>query len=370
MYARELFGTLALGTLLLSGCSTDAAETALETAASAAPEERTAITFTCGQDETATRATYGHEGLMNSRELYNTGFGVFASQAAGSLPDIMYNQKVAFTFVGDLDDPLKGYWSYAPLKYWPNSETGIANFDICAYAPYVEQPPADDGERTGIIGMSANDGTTPYIIYRRANRTSEVVDLLWWCYAAPKQKETLKVDFRHALARVCLRLKAASVPANTKLLVKRITLNSTAMAQNGKLILNSQTVSGDNIYPEWQDQTTGDTEIIIDMDATSSDYYGVVDQQLRYRDGLPYPWQPDGVTDTPANALTTIDRQAYIYLIPQPELTFTCKVSFVKMTAASPTEVTEVTKTMTTSQTIAPLQGNTTYTLDLNLQDV
>lgn len=364
MFAHKLRGIIALGALLLSGCSDDAAETATFDDASAAPQGRTAITFTCEQQDT--RSAYGHEGTMNSTALYETGFGVFAGEAKDIRPNVMYNQEVVFTLVGDMENPQKGFWSYSPLKYWPNSEVGIANFDICAYAPYVEQPPADDGLRTGIIGMSDNAATTPYIEYRRANRASEVVDLLWWCYDPPtKRIETLNIAMNHALSRVKLQLKAESVPDGTKLLVKRITLTSKGMAKSGQLVLNSQTVSEGTILPVWQNQKLATAEIVIDKDATSTEYYGVVDQQLRYRDGLPYNWQPEGVTTTAANALTTIDRPAYLYLIPQEQLKLYCKVDLIKKT---PTTETLVSKAVTDSIVIAPLKGNTPYTLNINLK--
>ena len=384
------------GAALLAGCSlNDAAEAALEADASATPQVRTAIMFdasptprsTSGRlqgknpspigEGDLTRATYGHEGLMDNAELYYTGFGVFASTAAGTPPNIMYNQEVSYELVGDMENPLKGFWSYYPIKYWPNSPEGINNFTICAYAPYVTPPGEDDGTTTGIIGISSNTSSTPYVEFRRASRAQDVVDLLWWCYApATKKIETLQVNMRHALARVAVNIKADAelLPSGTKLLVKRITLSSTkeapasqtGIAQTGKLVLNDKTDGlGSEVYPVWQNQEKVTASIVIDKDALSTSYYGAVDEQVRYIDDLPYAWQPEGVTTTAKNALTTIDRKAYIYLIPQESLTLSCDVLLQKMTATTSEEVRH---TVSSPITIAPLRGNTTYNLVLRIE--
>ena len=136
--------------LLMAGCSTD--DVVNETTSA----QGIAISFSCNNEEEITRGAY--QGAMNIEDLYTTGFGVFASVTAGNgagdnKPDLMYNQEVAFTFVGDMENPLKGYWSYQPVKYWP---ADMNHFFISAYAPYVEPSSlasltADD---TGIVGFS------------------------------------------------------------------------------------------------------------------------------------------------------------------------------------------------------------------------
>ena len=400
MYAHKhiyiLYGIIMAGVALLAGCShDDAAEAALEADASATPQARTAITFECAKDGTyrtygtynspkgaeepegpLTRSVYGHEGLMDNAELYYTGFGVFASTAPDTPPDFMYNQEVSYELVGDMENPLKGYWSYYPIKYWPNSPEGIDNFTICAYAPYVTPPGADDGTTTGIIGISSNTSSTPYVEFRRASRAQDVVDLLWWYYApATKKIETLQVSMSHALARVAVNIKADAelLPSGTKLLVKRITLSSTkeapasqtGIAQTGKLVLNDKTDGlGSEVYPVWQNQDKVTASIVIDKDALSTSYYGAVDEQVRYLDDLPYAWQPEGVTTTAKNALTTIDRKAFIYLIPQESLTLSCDVLLQKMTTTTSEEVRHTVSNIA----LTPLRGNTTYTLELRIK--
>jgi hypothetical protein len=104
MYAREIYGMMMAGALfLMTGCSAD--DVVKETTS----EEPIAISFSCnydGEPEQPTRA--GHEGVMNTEDLYATGFGVMASTTAGTVepydnkPNLMYNQEVKYTFVGDL----------------------------------------------------------------------------------------------------------------------------------------------------------------------------------------------------------------------------------------------------------------------------
>ena len=161
--------------LLMTSCSSEDATQEV------APQEAIAISFGCNYDdeeENTTRA--GYEGAMNTEDLYTTGFGAMASVTAGTpptydnKPNLMYNQKVEYTHVGDMENPLTGYWSYQPVKYWP---TDLTHCYISAYAPYQELP--IDGSGTGIIGLSTNS-EAPYVDYRRCDKPSEVVDLLWY----------------------------------------------------------------------------------------------------------------------------------------------------------------------------------------------
>ena len=378
----------------------------------ATPDKGVAISFACELSESedtdgtndgmsGTRAVIGHSGAMNSEDLYYTGFGVFASQNAGGLPDMMYNQQVTFTFVGDLkpsdpsdpsSDPLlKGYWSYEPIKYWP---ANLDNFSISAYAPYQSAPISADGDDTGIVGIS-NNSEAPYVDYRISEKLEDVVDLLWY-YAKPSAipssttyfnpgyvaSGTLSIKMRHALARLKIQAKVESLPANTKVLIEEISLQG-EMAKNGRLSLNGQTTEtvGDvtKYYPIWSNQDNPSRTIIIDSDDSNTSSYGIIDPAVRYVDGLPYDWQPDGLTTTAQNALYCIDRQSYVYLIPQETLSLTVKVKYHKMTSEGNNVSGEKTTVLTvpadpgsapTPVVVNPLRGNTTYTLNLNLQEL
>ena len=382
----------------MTGCSAD--DVVLETTS----ERAIAISFSCNYDddeeENITRA--GYQGMMNTEDLRTTGFGVMASVSDTKEPNMMYNQEVEFTLVGDLGDPKKGYWSYSPTKYWPNS---ITNLYISAYAPYVD--PADlvslPADETGIYGISANN-EVPYVDYRRCEKPNKQVDLLWYyekptaipAGTAQQAAGTVAMKMRHALARLELKVALATAPASgTKVLIEKITLTG-KMAKTGRLSLSSQTTEGSGVdkkyYPVWSnqvfDKNGGGEDIDHTFQITNEDNdpesYGIIESQVRYIPGLPYAWQPDGLQAYDAeaedkgflNALNTGDRKGYIYLIPQNTLSFpqntlslTVKVKYHKMTSLS--DVVGVKTTTVTPTTVAnPLKGNTTYTLSLKLIDI
>lgn len=120
---------------------------------------------------------------------------------AGSA-NFMYNQKVENKYVTEDDASTDTYWTYSPLKYWPNdfSEEGVdmqnpaaqgsgkkGNVSFFAYAPYVETIPAS--EEWGIVDMTKNDEPgdprIKYVLQPDA-ATGKYVDLLWGTLDASK----------------------------------------------------------------------------------------------------------------------------------------------------------------------------------------
>ena len=394
MNARAIiYNLMIIGAMLLAGCSHD------DVTIDITPSEPVAISFmptlspTLAEGEETTRA--GQPGVMNSEDLRTTGFGVFASLNENKTPDMMFNQEVKFTFVGDIDkpdpdDPLKGYWSYQPLKYWPTGLTSTSNFYISAYAPYQNLPIDPSG--TGIIGISANN-EAPYIDYRRCEKPDEMVDLLWY-YDKPSSipaatsdlaAGTQKIEMRHALARLEINVALATAPASgTKVLIEKITLKG-EMAKEGRLSLSTQKTAIETVienevardvtryYPIWTNQTYEDRTITIKNN--EDDSYGIIDSQVRYIDGLPYAWQPAGLTTTLQNALSTGDRKGYIYLIPQDKQELKVKVKYHIVTTTS-----DVTKSSIESTVRIPnpteddpnpkLRGNIPYALNITLSGV
>ena len=384
--------------LLMTSCSSEDATQEV------APQEAIAISFGCNYDdeeENTTRA--GYEGAMNTEDLYTTGFGAMASVTAGTddKPNLMYNQEVKYTHVGDMENPLTGYWSYQPVKYWP---TDLTHCYISAYAPYQELP--IDGSGTGIYGLSDNS-EAPYVDYRRCDNPQNVVDLLWY-YEEPGSIPAagkLAMKMRHALARLELKVALASDvvldPVTTKVLIEKITLTG-KMAKTGRLSLCSQTTVIENegtedevtkYYPVWSDQVfdkdagNNDKDHIIQIKNEDNDpeSYGIIDSQVRYIPGLPYAWQPEGLKVYNAevegknylNALSTGDRIGYIYLIPQDELELTVKVKYHKVTSGSdvPGEKTTTASTLriptpTLEEANPKLRGNKTYTLTIRLSEI
>ncbi len=383
---RERYGIiLALVMLLMTGCSAD--DVVMEKMT--APEEGgVAISFRCNYNDDETPITKaGHLGEMNTEDLHTTGFGAMASVTADKKPTLMYNQEVAFTLVGDLDDPKKGYWSYAPKKYWP---TDLTDCYISAYAPYVapsdlEGLPADE---TGIYGISANN-VAPYIDYRRCEKPGEQVDLLWY-YEEPSaipaatalnEAGTLAMKMRHALARLDIKVALAADPGTTKVLIEEIILTG-KMAKTGRLSLCSQTTEGSGVdtkyYPVWTNQEfdkDGDVPIDHTFKIKNADNdpesYGIIESQVRYIPNLPYGWQPAGLSTTPQDALNTGDRKGYVYLIPQNELSLTITVKYKKWVEGEAEPTSGAKTTTVTPTTIAnPLKGNKTYTLNLTLSGI
>ena len=381
-----------------------------------APQEAIAISFGCNYDDeediTKNTTRAGYEGAMNTEDLYTTGFGAMASVTAGTVapydnkPNLMYNQEVKYTHVGDMENPLTGYWSYQPVKYWP---TDLTHCYISAYAPYMD--PADleglPADATGIIGLSANS-EAPYVDYRRCDNPQNVVDLLWYYknYGAEDKipglgtaaAGKLNMKMRHALARLELKVALAAAPASgTKVLIEKITLTG-KMAKTGRLSLCSQTTVIENegtedevtkYYPVWSDQVfdkdagNNDKDHIIQIKNEDNDpeSYGIIDSQVRYIPGLPYAWQPEGLKVYDAevegknylNALSTGDRIGYIYLIPQTTLSLKLNVKYHKITSAGVD--TEGEKSIDASPdptpiSISPLYGNKTYTLTIRLSEI
>ena len=386
---------LTLVMLLMTGCTAD--DVVMETMT--APEGGVAISFCCNYDDNEppiTRA--GYEGTMNTEDLRTTGFGAMASVTAGApptydnVPNLMYNQEVEYTLVGDLIDPKKGIWSYSPTKYWPNN---LEHCYISAYAPYVNLPIADPETTTGIYGISANN-VAPYIDYRRCEKPGEQVDLLWF-YEEPSaipaatalnEAGTLAMKMRHALARLEIKAALAADPGTTKVLIEEIILTG-KMAKTGRLSLCSQTTEGSGVdtkyYPVWTNQEF-DKDEDVPIDHTfkiknadnDPESYGIIESQVRYIPNLPYGWQPAGLSTTPQDALNTGDRKGYVYLIPQNEaLNLSITVKYKKWVegAAEPTSGTKTTENPTISVgTIVDedkiLRGNTTYTLNLTLSGI
>lgn len=352
------------------------------------------IAFDCmaQEDEPVSRAANGYTGNITStnNNLRYAGFGVFACLQAGHAPDLMYNQKVEYTFLANNTNA--GYWTYAPPKYWPNKDDGETQ-TVCfyAYAPYVEKPAddfKDDPANTGIVGMSSNSDTNPYILYARANHPEENVDLLWRAYtptaikpirfAVEKDENNVIVadhSLCHALARVKVSLgitNGSSLAAGSKLLVQRVTFTG-SIARSARLDL---TTAGTT--PTWTDHTMeAAATIVIDHNPeVNTASYGIIAEDARYIDGLPIAWQPAGLphvnydasdATTKSNLLCMGDALSYLYLIPQDLLTLSCVIDYCVITAAG--VKTDYHKTLATSSTItlSPLSGNKTYDLVLKI---
>ncbi len=375
--------------LLLIGCTQDA-----ETVLLPGSEDAVAIAFDCvTADEGLTRAVNGYTGNITSsnNHLRYAGFGVFASQATGTIPDLMYNQKVEYIFPAQ-GSGLGGYWTYSPLKYWPASPEGTCFY---AYAPYVPTPAGLASGTTGIIGMSANNISTPAILYARAKHPEENVDLLWGTKVItaadltaiegvlrPRPSKPVKMTMHHALARVQLNLTLTNaIPSGVKVLLECVKLSG-SIAATGSLNLTSETTNGTGqLIPTWTGQVTESTEIYVyNAPETHPDTYGIIAEGIRYITDLPYSWQPAGlVQNSKVNVLCMGDAPSYLYLIPQSGgLTLDCSVYYALVYSDGSATKHKLKKTETPI-TIATtgdantalnghLNGNTTYQLNMSFE--
>ncbi len=125
-------------------------------------------------------------------------------------------------------------------------------------------------------------------------------------------------------------------------------------------------------YPTWTTQSTDARTVdILNTDNPSS--YGIIAEEVRYIDDMPYNWQPDGLQKddegkgVAANALCAADHhQAYVYFIPNDAgLSLTCTVYYTKI--GSTGEPQNVKSTAESPVVISPLRGNRTYQLNLEI---
>ena len=373
MFARVSTYGIVLAALLMTACSQN------ETEMNTASQEPVAISFsfTPAQDNQATTRS-------GIEDLRNTGFGVFATVGESAYPNLMYNQQVTYTYLAD--NANNGYWSYSPIKYWPikteevdgELKTVPQTVTFCAYAPYV----AADGA-TGITAVSDNTDK-PYLDYTLSEEFEETVDLLWTCYQ-PSALGTIKFDMYHALARVAVNVKLKDAnnykTETTKVLISEIMLKTTSengAVKTGRLKLdddNTDTETIDEVvytyhYPTWTTLTTSSRTVKI-QNTDNPDSYGIIAEDIRYINDLPYSWQPEGLQKDGegkgvlANALCTANHPvAYVYFIPNSDgLALDCTVHYTLMDNAGNKYNGYITATNVAVGT--PLKGNRTYHLNL-----
>lgn len=153
------------------------------------------------------------------------GFGVFAYYTAGekysetATPNFMYNQKVYTDQTVHPTDALDSewgvgdgkFWTYEPVKYWPNEFGDAAHSDdidyltFFAYAPYTEIEPTtgeivptepDNALKTAIeqnfniVSVNKNTATgDPIVKYAVDPNPATSVDLLWGVAAAKAEND-------------------------------------------------------------------------------------------------------------------------------------------------------------------------------------
>lgn len=301
---------VAVAALALAACSSDNEATQSAPQLQSGPQAvafdtyltNTTRTGTAGVMTTTTLQTsgFGVFATQTDNILYTA-----HNNGSNIVPNFMYNQQVTYSAPS---------WAYTPLKYWPNetvdddaaqtpaaTSTAADALSFFAYAPYVAatastgvltggataDTDADDAAvaNVGITALSANTGATaqadPKVSYQMAYTPSKSVDLLWGVapvggvsYTAvdgstttkagavaagmplldllkPSKDQKIKFLFRHALARVGLKVVAAvdqlspggEIDAATKIYVNSVVITNTAktVKVSGKLNLNNTT---------------------------------------------------------------------------------------------------------------------------------
>lgn len=325
-------------------------------------------------DNASTRA--GQVGVMTTTTLQTTGFGVFATQTdnttysnATATPNFMYNQQVTYASPG---------WTYNPLKFWPNetiddnkgassiTANEVDKVSFFAYAPWVNMKNTgalnvvgtlESGVQVGITAISANNATgDPKVYYTVASKPTNSVDLLWGVaptggltytdvhnasvvtaqgkpflnLTKPSKDQKIKFLFKHALARIGLKVVAAVdqiAPggtlnaAETKIVIKEINITAATAKNKGILNLNNTTAN----TSLWSDDSGTQLILSLTKDATSE----MVDA-LKYVDDGAGSFAKTGVTTSEQNVIA--DNNYFMVIPTHADETFTVEIKYVVIT--------------------------------------
>ena len=226
--------TLVMVALLVAGCSQNEIT-------EMSPDARPAVGFNV-YATAQTRGTVTDNATTGTGiKATGVGFGVLAyytGQAdfgSGSTPNFMYNETVTWATASSA-------WSYAPVKYWPNTDGDKISF--FAYAPYEAAPTV--GTNKGVELSKADATGYPTIRFTVKANASDMIDLVATnatqnTVGTDKtmnlQKTTNKISFKflHVLTKLDFWAKLSSDLASltnteTKVFVKSIQLLGSSAA--------------------------------------------------------------------------------------------------------------------------------------------
>lgn len=169
--------------------------------------------------------TNGGASSVNATGIQTTGFGVFAyytgqstwaSAAANTAPNFMYNQKVAYS---------ASEWGYTPVKYWPNTEGDKISF--FAYAPH---------STTTKSGIDITPTTTstkgaPTMRFTLQTAPADMVDLV--ATNATQTGDDKTIDVEKKTSKVSFKLKHVLTRASFK---AKLDASLTATAQTHVIV--------------------------------------------------------------------------------------------------------------------------------------
>lgn len=257
------------------------------------------------------RATYpeGSVGELTTEKLegLETGFGVYAfysedekygyeKDGIGDAPfNFMWNQQVTYESAGS-------YWTYEPLKYWPNDNAQADNngaigskehsyVSFFAYAPYTGNAgdtgntgnTEEESTDNGIVGMTHNSVGSggSFLTYRLSSDKlfiDDNVDLLWasrpnmWKMMTDEDGEhpgyvdgKVKFNFKHALSKFTITVQGLfdhvssndqstqypdDVDENTRILIESVDFGSSPLMKEGNMYIVPH--PDNNTLPYWK----------------------------------------------------------------------------------------------------------------------
>ena len=310
-----------------------------------AGEAEVAVTFApsvgAAGDTRAAQSSGESTGEMTTDKLKETAFGVFAFYSEDKTYEeyrkseepknnqkdepfnFMFNQQVRWS---------NTYWTYEPLKYWPNDNQPADNqgatgsvehsyLSFFAYAPYTENTvPEESGSTTpiekGSIAVTRNTeatGTT-YIDYRMSDTYpgifDENIDLLWtmrpnlWKMMDEKEQnedgsETVthpgyvngqvKFNFKHTLSKFIIYVQGFfdrtstsdnstdypdDVDPNTRILVESVDFSGSPLMKQGKMYLvpnYKEATKALATVPRWELEGKDKMDLVIEETAINAD---------------------------------------------------------------------------------------------------
>lgn len=306
--------------LLTAGCSSGD-ETV--TSSKHAADSKEAIGFATNLDDDVTerQATRATTGAITDLKKVTEGFGVIAyltdtqmwSEAKSGIsdyttsgnfprPDFMNNQPVTWNGTDE-------YWTYSPMKYWPNSteNTDPRYVSFFAYAPFVEGTVINAETGTGVTGMTWESDLRPHVIYTVDEEGTNPVDLLWankidatrngqgliYYENSTEKWQAVPLEFKHALSCVEVYVQrvydeptysgktAGKETDTTKIFMQELKFTSVNTASNGlfrkgRLDLETGTWGTyrdsndpDNIIEDVWDDESGDTPFSLTFPASA-----------------------------------------------------------------------------------------------------
>ena len=260
-----------------------------------------------------TGGTIGNADAENTVDLKKARFGVFSyftgatdydrTTPTSLAPNFMYNQEIKY------DNQSPGYWTYDPVKYWPNgvdadnvgdpsytaAQANSGKLSFFAVAPFTETPETEysagaDGTRPtaiasddnvkknaadkGIIAMTTNTFTgNVWVKYLMPNASAATaVDLLWGLAGKSTYDEADGQDLALTIGdSYNINLTKQTVPERVKFYFKHALAKIGGATNSG----NEETTTGDPAQCGFK--------VVVDVDGNNTTSAAGIDNQSNYQ---------------------------------------------------------------------------------------